>query len=134
MARRLPPCVCGHLRGIHRSKVTPSQPLRYGSCFHCPCPKFREAWPEAVSDGLVTACADCGQHPRFDYIVSDDFWRRWVPGPEHSGVVCLPCLDRRSGGLGLAGALTEVQWTGTSHTVVLRPAFRHEYADTRGAG
>jgi len=86
------------------------------------------AWPEAVSDGLTLPCADCGEVPRFDYIVDHDFWRQWVPDkPDRLGVVCLPCLDRRCGGVGLSDALQEVQWTGTGHTVVLRPSFRHEY-------
>lgn len=86
------------------------------------------AWPDAVSDGLSLPCHDCGELPRFDYRVHDDFWRQCVPGPERTSVVCLPCLDRRCGGVGLADALEEVQWTGTGHTVVLRPGLRHEYA------
>lgn len=84
-------------------------------------------WPEAVSDGLTLPCADCGEVPRFDYRVTPEFWAAWVPGPERLSVVCLPCLDRRASGVGLAAALIEVQWTGTGHTVVLRPALRHEY-------
>lgn len=84
-------------------------------------------WPEGVSDGLSLPCADCGEVPRFDYGVTDDFWRRHVPGPERLGVVCLPCLDRRCDGVGLAAALQEIQWTGTYHTVVLRPSGRFVY-------
>lgn len=87
-------------------------------------------WPAGVSDGLTLACADCGERAKFDYHVSDDFWRQWVPGEERLGVVCLPCLDRRCGGEGLADALEEVQWTGTGHTVVLGPVFVHEYDST----
>lgn len=86
-----------------------------------------QTWPEAVSDGLSLPCADCGELPRFDYRVTEEFWRQWVPGPERLGVVCLPCLDKRSGGQLLAYALLEVQWTGTGHTVVLTPRFRWEY-------
>lgn len=85
-------------------------------------------WPEAVSDGLTLPCCDCGEVPLFDYRVSDEFWRMWVPGAERTGVVCLPCLDSRCEGVGLAEALAEVQWTGTAHTVVLTPTLRHEYA------
>lgn len=85
-------------------------------------------WPEGISDGLTLPCSDCGKHTLFDYHVSDDFWRQWVPNkPERLGVICLPCLDARCGGVGLAGALERVQWTGTSHTIVLHPTFRHEY-------
>jgi hypothetical protein len=84
-------------------------------------------WPEAVSDGLTLPCSDCREVPRFDYRVTDAFWREWVPDAGRLGVVCLPCLDRRCGGVGLADALQEVQWTGTGHTVVLRPSLRHEY-------
>ena len=85
-------------------------------------------WPEAVSDGLSLPCSDCGEHPRFDYHVSDAFWDRWVPDrPAHLSVVCLPCLDKRCGGVGLADALERVQWTGTGHTVVLTPELRHKY-------
>lgn len=84
-------------------------------------------WPPAVSDGLSLPCHDCGDIPRFDYRVTHEFWRLHVPGPEHPGVVCLPCLDRRCDGEGLAEALLEVQWTGTGHTVVLTPTFRHCY-------
>ena len=88
-------------------------------------------WPEAVSDGLSLPCSDCGELPRFDYAVADAFWRQWVPGPERLSVVCLPCLDRRCGGRGLVDALEEIQWTGTGHTVVLRPTLRHQYAERR---
>jgi hypothetical protein len=88
--------------------------------------KFQN-WPGGVSDGLTLPCADCGQVPRFDYIVTPEFWRQHVPGPERLGVVCLPCLDKRCGGVGLAEALEQVQWTGTRHTVVLKPTLRHEY-------
>lgn len=87
-----------------------------------------ENWPGGISDGLTLPCSDCGEHPRFDYHVTDEFWRRHVPNkPERLSVVCLPCLDRRCGGVGLAEALEQIQWTGTKHTVVLRPTFRHEY-------
>lgn len=90
-----------------------------------------EEWPEAVSDGLSLPCADCGDAPMFDYLVTDGFWNKWVPGEERRGVVCLPCLDRRCGGQGLAAALIDVHWTGTGHTVVLKPIRRYEYAASR---
>jgi hypothetical protein len=86
-------------------------------------------WPSAVSDGLTLACADCGLIPAFDYRVTDAFWGRWAPG--ELGVVCLPCLDKRSAGAGLSDALIEVQFTGTGHTVVLRPVLRHDYGRTQ---
>lgn len=88
-------------------------------------------WPAAVSDGLSLACSDCGETPPFDYRVSEEFWTRWVADDARRGVVCLPCLDRRCGGEGLAGALEEVQWTGTGHTVVLHPTARYEYQTAR---
>lgn len=84
-------------------------------------------WPEGVSDGLTLSCHDCDERPRFDYRVTESFWRQWVPGPERLSVVCLPCLDKRCGGKGLAANLLEVQWTGTGHTVVLKPTFVHVY-------
>lgn len=84
-------------------------------------------WPDAVSDGLTLACGDCGSHPRFDYTVTDEFWQQHVRGDQRLGVVCLPCLDRRCGGVGLVDALQEVQWTGTRHTVVFAPSLRHQY-------
>jgi hypothetical protein len=87
----------------------------------------QDDWPAAVSDGLSLPCSDCGQVPRFDYHVSDEFWRRWVPDDGRLGVVCLPCLDRRCGGIGLATALERVQWTGIGHTVDLSPIRRFEY-------
>ena len=90
-----------------------------------------ETWPEAISDGLTMPCADCGGVPRFDYHVTPEFWSRWVTGAERTGVICLPCLDRRSGGAGLAEALVSIQWTGTGHTVLLRPTRRIEYAPWR---
>lgn len=91
-------------------------------------------WPEAVSDGLTLSCSDCGCTPRFDYRVKSEFWQQHVPElPTRLGVVCLPCLDRRCGGVGLADALVEVQWTGTGHTVVLAPTIKHEYRKTADA-
>lgn len=88
-----------------------------------------EAWPEAVSDGLSLRCSDCGEFPRFDYHVTDEFWQQHVPTtPARLSVVCLPCLDRRCGGEGLVEALVEVQWTGTGHTVVLTPSRRYTYS------
>ena len=84
-------------------------------------------WPEAISNGLVSPCQDCGLVPRFDYQVAEEFWSAHVPGKERLGVICLPCLDTRCNGEGLADALIDVQWTGTGHTVVLTPSFRHRY-------
>ena len=93
---------------------------------------WHHGWPEAVSDGLTLPCADCGEAPRFDYQVTDEFWRKHVPtSPAQLGVVCLPCLDRRCGGIGLSEALTEIQWTGTGHTVVCQPTSRHTYEPNR---
>jgi hypothetical protein len=95
--------------------------------------RITEQWPESISDGLSLACSDCGLVPRFDYHVNADFWREWVPGKsDQLGVVCLPCLDKRCGGVGLAAALEEVQWTGTGHTIVLTPSRSYEYAHLRG--
>ena len=88
-------------------------------------------WPGGVSDGLTLPCADCGIVPRFDYRVTEEFWAQHVPGPERLGVICLPCLDRRCGGQGLAEALIEIQWLGTRHTVVLHEGYSVEYADER---
>lgn len=91
-------------------------------------------WPEGISDGLTLACSDCGQVPRFDYHVTDEFWKLHVPEkPARLSVVCLPCLDRRCGGVGLIDAIEQVQWTGTGHTVVLWPTFRHAYEPRRPA-
>jgi len=84
-------------------------------------------WPPAVSDGLALPCASCGVVPRFDYRVTDDFWRKWVPSSARLGVVCLPCLEGWCGGEGLAEALEEVQWCGMGHTIVLTPTFRYSY-------
>lgn len=87
-----------------------------------------DKWPTAISDGTGVPCSDCGEWPRFDYTVADDFWRQWVPDtPARLSVVCLPCLDRRCRGVGLAAALVRIQWTGTRHTVELLPARRFEY-------
>lgn len=86
------------------------------------------AWPAGVSDGLTLPCSDCGELPRFDYNVEDGFWRQHVSDePARLSVVCLPCLDRRCGGEGLAEALIRIQWTGTRHTVVLMPERRYVY-------
>jgi len=85
------------------------------------------SWPEGISDGLTSTCADCNEAPRFDFRVADEFWSRWA-GTARLGVLCLPCLDRRCCGVGLVDALDEVQWTGTHHTVQLTPILRHSYA------
>lgn len=93
-----------------------------------------DAWPEAVSDGLSLACHDCGESPRFDYHVSAEFWRQWVPDSARLGVVCLPCLDRRSGGVGLVEALEQVDWLGTGHTIRLTPLRRIDYSARLAGG
>lgn len=107
-----------------------AHPDRKSAGFDCP-DRFHqtaETWPAGISDGLTLPCSDCGEMPRFGYSVTDEFWRQWVPDkPERLGVVCLPCLDRRSGGVGLAAALLSVQWTGIGHTVELKPHRVHEY-------
>ena len=93
-----------------------------------------DPWPEGVSDGVGMPCSDCGETPHFDYGVDDDFWRLHVPEkPARLSVVCLPCLDRRCGGEGLAEALRFVHWTGTGHTVDLRPARSFIYERRGGA-
>lgn len=84
-------------------------------------------WPEAVTDGLTLPCGDCGVVPEFDYRVADWFWDAWVEGDDRLGVICLPCLNKRSDGWDLGEALIEVQWTGRGHTVVLTPTARYEY-------
>ena len=84
-------------------------------------------WPEGISDGLCSPCLDCGEVPRFDYHVEDSFWRLMVPRDKRADVICLPCLDKRCRGIGLAEALAEIQWTGTGHTVVLKPVIAHRY-------
>lgn len=92
--------------------------------------RAEDTWPCAVSDGLTLPCSDCGEVPHFDYRVTDEFWRRWVPEkPARLSVVCLPCLNRRCAGQGLAEALEDVCWTGTGHTVVLSPRRRYEYEE-----
>jgi len=89
-----------------------------------------DRWPEGVSDGLTLTCADCGEVPCFDYSVEDAFWTQHVSGPERIGVVCLLCLDKRCGGVGLADAILQVQFCGTGFTVVLQPLLRVSH--TRG--
>lgn len=101
-------------------RLVVSSKLREKNPDRCP-------WPDAVSDGLTLRCSDCGERPRFDYRVEDSFWAEHVPGDARLGVVCLPCLDRRCDGVGLADALIEVQWTGTRHTVVLVPSIIFGY-------
>ncbi len=83
-------------------------------------------WPDSVATPLILSCADCGNHSKFDYMVDDDFWREFS-GDERLNILCLPCLDKRCSGQGLAAALIKVQWTGTNHTVVLSVVLRHEY-------
>ena len=84
---------------------------------------FRE-WPPGVSNGLVLPCSRCDQHPKFDYHVDDEFWRKVVPPDEQLGVVCLPCLDRLVDVLGMEVGqhLRQVQFTGCSSTVFLAPS------------
>lgn len=84
-------------------------------------------WPGGVSDGLTLPCGACGELPRFDYQVSDHLWRSVVPEGLQAGVVCLPCLGELAGPT-LAEHLREVQYTGRSFTVVLRPTLVHRYA------
>lgn len=89
-----------------------------------------DKWPEAVSDGLVSACQGCGEVPNFDYHITDDKWRELVPGIERLGVICLPCLDRISAakGIDFADALEDVQFTGTGQTIIMRPTRIVDYA------
>lgn len=49
-------------------------------------------WPEAVSDGLVSSCEECGVVPIIDYLVSNEVWENTVPRKIRSRVVCLECL------------------------------------------
>jgi hypothetical protein len=88
-------------------------------------------WPVAVSDGIDLPCVDCGEIPSFDYRVTDEFWQHHVRDEGRLGVVCLPCLDRRCAGVGVAEALVFVQFTGIGHTVVLHPVERFEYGGRR---
>ena len=94
---------------------------------------IENGWPSGISDGIVSCCSDCGDRPWLAFRVTDEFWCRWVPRGDsaHTGVLCLPCLDRRCAGVGLDGALLELQWTGTGHTVAFKPALRHRYNDFR---
>lgn len=92
-----------------------------------------DEWPEAVSDGLSLPCTDCGEVPRFDYHVTEDFWRQWVTASDRVGVLCLPCLDRRCDGAGLVEALEQVDWTGTGHTIRLLPSRRIDYSARKAA-
>ena len=88
-------------------------------------------WPEGISDGLCSPCLDCGEVPRFDYHVEDSFWRTHIPKNKRVSVICLPCLDRRCKGIGLADALEEIQWTGIGHTVVFKPVVILNYGRSK---
>ncbi len=87
-------------------------------------------WPESISSGLILPCGDCERASLFDYRVTDEFWARHVGADKRLGVICLPCLDARCKGEGLAHALLEIQWTGTGHTVRLEPTFQHIYSNS----
>lgn len=89
----------------------------------------RDDWPVAISDGLSIPCHDCDEIPQFDFNVTDEFWNRHVTGRERYGVVCLPCLDRRCAGVGLAAAIRFIQFVGTGLTVELLPARRFEWRE-----
>jgi hypothetical protein len=88
-----------------------------------------DEWPAGISDGLSLSCSDCGEVPLcFDYHVTEEFWRQWGDGPN---VVCLPCLDLRCGGAGLAEAVEQITWTGTGHSIVTEPSRRIDYSAWR---
>lgn len=80
-------------------------------------------WPPGISDGLVSPCQVCGEHPSFDFQVSDELWQKVVLKDQQPSVVCLPCFDRIAAEKGFDANqhLREVQFTGLSSTVVLLP-------------
>ena len=94
------------------------------------------AWPGGISDGLVSPCAICGKHTRFDYHVETELWSECVPKEMRPGVVCLSCLDELAASrdlhLDLARAIREVQFCGTGYTVLLRPSLIHTYSVAQG--
>jgi len=92
-----------------------------------------QTWPAGMSDGLDLSCGDCCGAPRFDYRVTEEFWRQWVPEDDKRlGVICLPCLDQRCKGEGLMESLVFIQWLGTGHTVEMSPARAVRYESRDG--
>lgn len=90
--------------------------------------------PEGISDGLELDCGVCGCWTPFDYVVSDEFWRRHVPERLARDVVCLACLDAMCCGEGLFEALEHVQFVGSRITIVLRAEQVHHHFDDRRTG
>ena len=92
--------------------------------------EIREEWPETVSDGLVLPCSICREKPKFDFRVTDTFWKL-VAGDEdwRLGVVCLPCFDQEAAAKGhdISEALLEVQFIGVGKTIVLHPEVSYRY-------
>lgn len=86
-------------------------------------------WPGGISDGLVTPCQFCGDVPKFDYGVTDEFWNEVVTDNLKRGVICLPCFDVICAAIGadLAENLIQIQFTGHGKTIVLRPESVYYY-------
>lgn len=80
-----------------------------------------DAWPVAISDGLTLPCGNCGEIPKFDYHVTDEYWAQVVGEEDRLGVICLPCLAERCDGIDLAAHLEFVQFVGPGVTIELKP-------------
>lgn len=93
-------------------------------------------WPEGISDGLCRPCILCNKTVSFDYTIEDEVWNKIVPFPMAPDVICLPCLDKLGyeKGIRVGLHLERVQFTGTGHTVELKPSLMHSYSVTPSTG
>jgi len=91
--------------------------------------QVKDSWPESISDGLILSCKLCGHLPKFDYTVTDSFWRSIVPLELQTDVICLGCLDKLASSQGedVSRYLKVVQFTGIKKTIVMTPDVVYHY-------
>jgi len=83
-----------------------------------------DPWPEAVCDGLSSACGVCGIVSAIDYTVSDETWKM-VPDELRLGVVCLECLVNMDPDV--IDSIEKISICGGGETLICLPDILYDY-------
>ena len=76
--------------------------------------------PQSGSTGQRQTCKACGRPDLFNFHVSDEIWRRIVPGELYRSVVCLACFDKFAREMGVGYHFQTLYFAGDQFSAEFR--------------